>query len=1206
MANREFKIQSDTISLNGVPLSSSVDGKVVIPGVTRGSSFRVDEVKDRDGEEYQFSETIAVIDYVTYQEILNETGDGSGRADYITSLDDELKIDEIEVGGSGTYTAQEATDNANNDMYAYIGTSNASDRPIVPSDWVQIPYRPKMKANSVESELGGSGSGDSIVNGENSVTVNSDGELEVPHTIKSTNGQDGLTLASNYSVRIISDYTDNDRTWIFDGTSGELQLPTGQGGIIFSDGSEQTTAYTGAGSLAPQLTKVEDEIVLTGTLHLGQAAGGSISELDSEGNINYWFNSATGDLAGRKYAVGSDNNGFAYVICFGTDGAAVWTYSFDQIDFGGSLGQQNVYPFVVKHWTDTSDNNAEYIYVGFDSSSYIGVVKFRIDGTVVNTWVYTHSEDPNLASFDQHDMVIDPDNGNFTIVGRMYGEWIAYNLVSSQTGTNTNILVVNRADLNNAVNIGPYDTTNWRVDIDGNGNWYEPSNGGINAFYNMPFISYSGNGGQQIYFETQWYIAGGIVVDATGTPFLKLYSANWTLTAKRDFLLSLGAGQEYNFVCAPGSLYTFTASDVWTADGNGDWTLQGSLTVVSGASLNTTENITNFYFNQTATGTLRYYIDSNGISYADGFNITIPGSGYTSGEQVTILGSLLGGVDGGYITSLNSLATPVGNTWLFAKNDYPFLNIDAPAGTFIRQGWTGAIGTVVSVTDNGQDQWEVVVTVSKGTPATGGNIEFFAGNDCVGQYYPEWQQFNITTWLPVQDVVRFNMDQSLAELPEYNIKQSSGDQAFIYSPNFYHTVGGNGNQGFVSVTLDSVNSIIYAMGDFNLPNTADTTIVAFNYTNGNILWQKNVTDSTDWGRAHGIVADGNTNCLYVPWENDDGDFIVTKISKDGDHLWSVRQTEFNNWDNSPQPLLDSNGDLLLVGVMNLYNQLYDNWAQEIAVIKLSRIDGSLIFANSLTRLTSRTDIYEYNDSDASPCSIVNDKIYYGGYMSDRNNNYNVGLAVSIPADGSGLGSNGDWDYHAIAFTNNPVFTDYTNDVTLNTQNIPHPDALQITSTEISVTGNTIEGIPVLVRNEIIGGSSKFTFEDGGEISQTGIQRHAAYNGNNTITLSADMNGKFLYFANNPNNWNSTIYLPPNANVTLPIGFTVTVVMGDFNGQSIYVNNDGNGDVQILANGNNNMSNWWWGFGGDGNAGVYTIMKVDTNTWMLAGPNVWAD
>ena len=1225
MTMKPFDIQESTLKMGGVQLEAGNTG-VVIPGVTQAASYTVEKVDDTGDQTHTFtpSSEVVVIDAEMYNAIVNQNSE-QGFADFTASTDDEGYIDDIEVNGAGTYDPMSASVNSSTDMYAYIGSGSASDRPLVPQDWIQIPFRPKMRAGEIET-IGGSGSGNQLVNTDSGdtlavmdtgdVILDGEGPGGVDRGLvwkygENHNGinsmirqdEDGLTVRAwtengdgNYSapVRIVTNQDMNQKTWTFDSN----------GGLTFPDNTVQTTAATGSGSsLSPQLTKVEDEILLTGTLHLGQASGGSISELDSEGNINFWFNSATGDLAGRKYAVGSDNNGTAFLVCFGLDGAAVWSWTFDQIDFGGSIGLQTVYPFVVKHWTDTNNNNSEYIYVGFDSSSYIGVAKFAIDGTKVSHWVYTHSEDPNLASFDQHDMVIDPANGNFTIVGRMYGEWIAYDLVSAQPGTDGGVLVVNRADLNNAVNIGPYDTTDWRVDIDGNGNWYEPSNGGINAFFNLGLYSVSDNGGQQIYVDPQHYSTGGIVVDATGTPFLKIYSALWTNTAKRDFLLSLGAGQQYNFVCAPGSLYTFTASDVWTADGS-DWTLQGSFAQVTGDSLSTVVNITNINFNQTAVGTLRYYIDSNGISYADGFNIAVPGSGYTSGEQVKILGSLLGGVDGGYITSLNSLATPVSNTWLFAKNDYPTLGADAPAGTFIRQGWTGAIGTVVSVTDNGQDQWEVVLTVSKGTPATGGSVEFFAGNDCTGQYYPEWQSFNVSNWLPVQDVVRFNMDQMLSELPEYNIKQSSGDQAFIYSPNFYHTVGGNGNQGFTSVTLDSDNSIVYAMGDFNIPNSADTAIVAFDYTNGDILWQKNVTDTMDWGRAHGIAA-GN-NSLFVPWENDDGDFIVTKISKDGDHLWSIRQIELNNWDNAPQPLIDSNGDLLLVGAMNLYNQLQDSWNQEIAVVKLSQTDGALLFANSLTRLTARTSVYEYNDSDASPCSIVNDKIFYGGYMSDRNNNYNVGVAVSIPANGSGVGSNGDWEYHAIPFTNNPVFVDYTNDVTLNTQNIPHPDALQITSTELSVTGNTIESIPVLVRNEIIGGASKFTFEDGGEIGQTGIQRHAAYNGNNTITLSADMNGKFLYFANNPDSFNSTIFLPLNASVALPIGFTVTVVMGDFNGCSVYVNNDGNGDVKILVNGNSDMNTWYWGFGGDGNAGVYTIMKVDTNTWMLAGPNVWVD
>ena len=1226
MANKEFKIQSDTISLNGVPLSSSADGKVVLPGVTRATGYVVKEVDDVDVEINYPSlnaQTVMIIDHAQYMFYtgLVTPSPQYVAAQYIVSLDDG-EIDEIDVDVQGLFSADDKSLALGGIMWV-TDVAGATDN-FNENDWTQVPFLPKFQAGTIESDLGGGGAdlGDFTI--ANS-TLMGDGEIYLaPHPdnveenkyIRIRQGDQDSHLHidtgnnSNYDlylgddskyVRVAKDekvVIGVDSAYEWDTLSGKRWTFDSTGAMTFPDGSKQT------GSLAPQLTKVNDEILLTGTLHLGQAAGGSISELDSEGNANIWFNSTTGDLAGRKYSVGNVDNGGALVICFGLDGSAVWSFAFDQIDFGGSVGLQTVYPFVVKHWTDTNNGNEEYIYVGFDVGSYIGVAKFATDGTKVANWVYTHSEDPATASFDQHDMVIDPSNGNFTIVGRMYGEWVAYNAVSAQPGTNANVLVVDRADLNNVTGIGTYDNTDWLIDIDGNGTWRQPANAGINAFYGLGLYSVSGNGGEQTYTESVKYTAGGIVVDATGTPFLKIYSANWTDTAKRDYLLSLGAGQQYNFICAPGSLYTFTASDVWIADGS-DWTLQGSFTQVAGDSLSTAVNITSIYFNQTATGSLRYYINNDGISYYDFFQVEIPGSGYTSGEQVKILGSLLGGVDGGFITSLNSASDPVGNTWFFTKTDWPTLDVDAPSGTFIQQGWTNAIGTVVSVTEVGL-MWNVVVTVTKGTPATGGSMAFFAGNDAIGQYYPEYSQLNVTYWLPVQDIVRFKMDQSLAELPEYNFKQSSGNQAFIYSPNFYHTIGDDGNQGFSSVTLDSENGIVYAMGDFNLPSTADYTITAFDYSNGDILWQKNFTDNMNWSRAYGLVADGANNCLYVPWENDDGDTIVTKISKDGVHLWSVRQTDLDNWDNAPQPLLDNNGDLLLVGSYNVYNELQNSWNYEIAVVKLSKEDGSLIFGNSLSRLTNRTNIYQYYDSDASPCSIVNDKIYFGGYMGDRNGNLNVGVAVSIPSDGTGLGSNGDWEYHAIPFTANPVFVDYTNEVTLNTQTIAHPDALTITSTEISVTGTTIQGIPVLVRNEIIGGSSKFTFEDGGEITQTGVQRHAAYNGNNTITLSADMNGKFLYFANNPNSFNSTIYLPFNNDVVLPIGFTVTVVMGNFAGMSVYVNNNGNGDVQILVNGNNNFGTWSWGFGGDGNAGVYTIMKVDTNVWMLAGPNVWVD
>lgn len=55
------------------------------------------------------------------------------------------------------------------------------------------------------------------------------GNLTVPGNIISTVST-GLTLGSNYDVYIVADRTDNNRTWKFDGTAGELILPNN--GII--------------------------------------------------------------------------------------------------------------------------------------------------------------------------------------------------------------------------------------------------------------------------------------------------------------------------------------------------------------------------------------------------------------------------------------------------------------------------------------------------------------------------------------------------------------------------------------------------------------------------------------------------------------------------------------------------------------------------------------------------------------------------------------------------------------------------------------------------------------------------------------------------------------------------------------------------------------------------------------------------------------
>jgi hypothetical protein len=64
--------------------------------------------------------------------------------------------------------------------------------------------------------------------------------------VLSKSDANGLVLAASYSAQIITDYGDNDRTWLFDGTSGELVLP---GGNVLIDPTDDNFEVRGAQSI---------------------------------------------------------------------------------------------------------------------------------------------------------------------------------------------------------------------------------------------------------------------------------------------------------------------------------------------------------------------------------------------------------------------------------------------------------------------------------------------------------------------------------------------------------------------------------------------------------------------------------------------------------------------------------------------------------------------------------------------------------------------------------------------------------------------------------------------------------------------------------------------------------------------------------------------------------------------------------------------
>lgn len=158
MANREFKIQSDTISLNGVPLSSSFDGKVVLPGVTRATGYVVKEVDEVDGDEVNTSfnsQTVMVIDNAQYNFYANIATPSPQyiAAQYIVELDDDGEIDGINVDVPGLYSDADRSLALGGLMWI-TDVAGATDN-FNTNDWVQIPFLPKFQAGAVESEIGG-------------------------------------------------------------------------------------------------------------------------------------------------------------------------------------------------------------------------------------------------------------------------------------------------------------------------------------------------------------------------------------------------------------------------------------------------------------------------------------------------------------------------------------------------------------------------------------------------------------------------------------------------------------------------------------------------------------------------------------------------------------------------------------------------------------------------------------------------------------------------------------------------------------------------------------------------------------------------------------------------------------------------------------------------------------------------------------------
>ena len=179
MTIKPFAIQGADLTLGGVNLQAGAT-TIVIPGVTQATNYFVEEVErlitiggNNPNTFGSNAGAITVIDNAEYLYLVDD-GDTPSQsyvaATYSVDELDDGEIEEVDVESGGTFAAADKTRAEAADMWA-----TTTPTPFVSfnsANWTQIPYRPKMRAGAVENVGGG---GDSINNGDHSVSVGSDG-----------------------------------------------------------------------------------------------------------------------------------------------------------------------------------------------------------------------------------------------------------------------------------------------------------------------------------------------------------------------------------------------------------------------------------------------------------------------------------------------------------------------------------------------------------------------------------------------------------------------------------------------------------------------------------------------------------------------------------------------------------------------------------------------------------------------------------------------------------------------------------------------------------------------------------------------------------------------------------------------------------------------------------------------------------------------
>ena len=417
-------------------------------------------------------------------------------------------------------------------------------------------------------------------------------------------------------------------------------------------------------------------------------------------------------------------------------------------------------------------------------------------------------------------------------------------------------------------------------------------------------------------------------------------------------------------------------------------------------------------------------------------------------------------------------------------------------------------------------------------------------------------------------------------------------EGLVVTPSWQRTLntGTDVEDIIYAVAVDSIDNIIavgVGYGELDTGNFRDLALVYKFNSSGTLQWVRQLNETGDDCVAQSVITIGTD--IYVTHDSDDdGDTVITKLDSTGTVKWQ-RRTQGGN---DSCIARTANGNLLVI--LEEYHNEIDDDAIKIFQMTAS---GEIVYKRWLMATT--------NDDNrlATPRGLCtdNDSFYIGAYFDT--DDYQSGLAVRLPIDGSGTGEYGSFRYVDVnAETDNWTGTGLNDDnYTVNIVNLESennyagaPAVAPTVGASTAVTVGTGDffvdswypDLTIETVHDTDGGSIVFADGSKQSTSATDIPQRRYFG--QRYTLGMKDRGHHILC----NDANDNIVIPYNSRVPFPVGTVITIV--NPNSGNIGISVEG-GSTSIMQAGEGYNSFYLiQAFG------VVTLLKVGIDQWVISG------